>query len=140
MLLAEQELPTPPEHLSSPPVFNITRSLVLCVCFADRCPFVPFSFGHCVFCPSSIYGFWLPPWYLQTLLFIRYVHDQNIGKSFGAGKPKSICRINRQITDGGEPYIYYKGTHQLCLCLCYSDLLMGLERALSFCDMSTITG
>jgi hypothetical protein len=25
------------------------------------------SFGHCVVCPS-IYGFWLPLWYLQTLL------------------------------------------------------------------------
>ena len=28
----------------------------------------PFSFGHCVVCSSSIYGFWLPLWYLQTLL------------------------------------------------------------------------
>jgi len=27
----------------------------------------PFSFGHCVVRPSSIYGFWLPYWYLQTL-------------------------------------------------------------------------
>jgi hypothetical protein len=27
-----------------------------------------FSFGHCVVCPSSIYGFWLPSWYLQILL------------------------------------------------------------------------
>jgi hypothetical protein len=25
------------------------------------------SFGHCVVC-SSIYGFWLPLWFLQTLL------------------------------------------------------------------------
>jgi len=32
------------------------------------CPFVPFLFGHCVVCSSSIYGFWLPLWYLQTLL------------------------------------------------------------------------
>jgi hypothetical protein len=39
------------------------------VCFADRClSFCPFSFGHCVVCSSSIYGFWLPLWYLQTLL------------------------------------------------------------------------
>ena len=30
----------------------------LCVCFVDRClSFCPFSFGHCVVCPSSIYGF-----------------------------------------------------------------------------------
>ena len=27
-----------------------------------------FSFGHCVVCPSSIYGFLLPFWYFQTFL------------------------------------------------------------------------
>ena len=63
---------TLPEHLSSPPVFSgvrVTRSLVLYVCFVDRClSFCTFSFGHCVVCSSSIYGFWLPLWYLQTLL------------------------------------------------------------------------
>jgi hypothetical protein len=61
------------EHLSSPPVFSgvrVTRSLVLCVCLVDRClPFCPFSFGHCVVCPSLIYGFLLPFWYLQTIRF-----------------------------------------------------------------------
>ena len=38
--LVVQELLTLPEHLSSPPVFSgvrVTRSLVLCVCFVDRC-------------------------------------------------------------------------------------------------------
>jgi hypothetical protein len=38
--LVEQELLTFPEHLSSPPVFSgvrVTRSLVLYVCFVDRC-------------------------------------------------------------------------------------------------------
>jgi len=38
--VVEQELPTLPEHLSSPLVFGgvrVTRSLVLCVCFVDRC-------------------------------------------------------------------------------------------------------
>ena len=35
---------------------RVTRSLVLCVCFVDRClSFCTFSFGHCVVCPS-IYG------------------------------------------------------------------------------------
>ena len=52
VLLVEQELPTLPEHLSSPPVFSgvcVTRSLVLYICFVDRClSFCPFSFGHCV--------------------------------------------------------------------------------------------
>ena len=72
--LVEQELPTLPGHLSSPPVFSgvcVTRSLVLYVCFVYHClSFCTFSFGHCVVCSSSIYGFWLPFWYLQTLLII----------------------------------------------------------------------
>ena len=46
--------------------------VVLYVCFVDRClSFCTFSFGHCVLC-SSIYGFWLPLWYLQTLLRATY--------------------------------------------------------------------
>ena len=69
--LAEQELPTLPEHLSSPPVLSgvrVTRSLVSCMCFVDRClSFCTFSFGHCIVCSSSIYGFGLPIWYLQAL-------------------------------------------------------------------------
>ena len=49
---------------------RVTRSLVLYVCFVDHClSFCPFSFGHCFVCSSAIYGlFWLPLWYLQTLL------------------------------------------------------------------------
>ena len=66
--LVEQELPTLPEHPSSLPVFSwvrVTRSLVLCVCFVDRClSFCTFSFGHAVACSASMYGYW----YLQTLL------------------------------------------------------------------------
>ena len=77
--LVEQELLTLPEHLSSPPVFSgvrVTRSLVLYVCFVDRClPFCTFSFGHCVVCSSSIYRFWFPLWYLQTLLK-RYMNSK----------------------------------------------------------------
>jgi hypothetical protein len=42
----EQELPTPPEYLSSPPDFSgvrVTRSLVSCVCFVDHV--LPFCFS-----------------------------------------------------------------------------------------------
>ena len=78
--LVEQEQLTLPGHLSTPTVFGgvrVARSLVLCVCFVDRClSFRTFSFGNCVVCSSSIYGFWLPLWYHQTLLitwcFIEY--------------------------------------------------------------------
>ena len=75
--VVEEEMLTLPEHLSSPPVFSgvrFARSLLLYVCFVDRClSFCTFSFGHCVVCSSSTYGFWLPLWYLQTLL-------NNLGK------------------------------------------------------------
>jgi hypothetical protein len=38
---------------------HVTRSLVLYICFVDRyLSFCTFSFGHCVVCSSSIYGFW----------------------------------------------------------------------------------
>ena len=40
MPLGERKLPPLPDHLNSPPVFSearVIRSLVLCVCFVDRC-------------------------------------------------------------------------------------------------------
>ena len=62
--LVDQELLTLPEYTSSPPVLSgvpVTRSLILCVCFVDRClSFCTFSFGYCVVCSSSMYGIWLP--------------------------------------------------------------------------------
>ena len=56
----EQELFTFPQHLSSPPVFSgvrVTRSLVLWVCFVDRC--LSYFFWPFFVCSlsSSIYGF-----------------------------------------------------------------------------------
>ena len=68
----EQELLTLPRAHEFTPGFywvRVTRSLVLCVCFVDRClSFCTFSFGHCLDFSSLIYGFWLPLWYPQTLL------------------------------------------------------------------------
>ena len=69
--LVEKKLPTLLEHLSSPLVFSgirVTISLVLCVCFVDRYLYFCTLLGHCVVCSSSLCGFWLPLWYLQTLL------------------------------------------------------------------------
>ena len=71
MPLVEQAVLIFPEHLSWLTVLcgvRVTRSLVLCVCFVDLCLFFcPFSFGHCVV-GSSIYGFWLPLWYLLAIV------------------------------------------------------------------------
>ena len=66
--LVEQELLT---FLSSPPSFSgirVTRSVVF-MCMFCRCFFVLMSFFFWPLCclSFSIYGFWLPIWYLQTL-------------------------------------------------------------------------
>ena len=46
-----------------------SNSSYVYVYFVDCClSFSTFNFDHCVVSPSSIYGFWLPLWYLQTLL------------------------------------------------------------------------
>jgi hypothetical protein len=60
--LVEQEMSTLPEHLSSPSNFSgipVTRSST-----------------------SSIYGFWLPLWYLQTLLMIFYTVYKYMADNF----------------------------------------------------------
>ena len=50
---ASEFTPPPPPPVSSG--VRVTRCLVLCVCFVDRClSFCHFSFGRCVVCPSSI--------------------------------------------------------------------------------------
>ena len=68
--------------MNSPPVFSgvrVTRSLVLCVCFVDRSlSFCTFSFDHCAVCSSSIYGLWLPLYYLQTLLNVTGNQRTNV--------------------------------------------------------------
>ena len=56
-------------NLISPPVFSGVRSLSFC----------PFSFGHCVVCSFSIYGFWLPLWCLQTFLIPILPVLENVG-------------------------------------------------------------
>ena len=60
------------------------QSLVLYVGFVDRCSsFCTFSFGHRVTYSSSIYGFWLPLWYLQTLLSWNEIPENTLFSKFG---------------------------------------------------------
>ena len=78
------------EHLSSAPVFSgicVTPSLVLCVMFCRL------LFGHCAVCSSSIYGFWLPLWYLQTLLVTNLHHNVCKTVKFNNG-----CLYNVKLT------------------------------------------
>ena len=60
--LVEQELFTFRSTSWSRPFSSgvrVTRSLILNVCFVDRCWYF-FFWPYCVVCPSLIYGFWLP--------------------------------------------------------------------------------
>jgi hypothetical protein len=41
------------------------------------------SFGHCVVCSSSIYGFWLPLWYLLTIVLFVLLRYMDSDYPFG---------------------------------------------------------
>jgi hypothetical protein len=41
--------------------------------------FCIFPFGDCVVCLSFIYEFWLPLWYIQTLLIYHFVFSNTCG-------------------------------------------------------------
>jgi hypothetical protein len=88
MPLAEQELLTLPEYLGSFPVCSracFALSWVFCVVYCRSLLglfIFFFYFDHCVVRSSSIYGFWLPLWYLQTyyyfIFFISEVEEFRI--------------------------------------------------------------
>jgi hypothetical protein len=105
--LVGQTLLTLPEHLSSPTVFSgvrVTRSLVVCVCFADRClSFCTFFFWSlCCLFFFDIRILVASLWYLQTLL-IEYIKIKLIKL------PKFTKRIFCQFSQ------YYWGTLHYCL-------------------------
>jgi hypothetical protein len=60
-----------------------------CLFFFDirilNTPLVSSNFGHCVVCSSSIYGFWLPLWYLQTLTIVLSVLLQHTDSDYPFG-------------------------------------------------------
>ena len=101
--------------------------LVLCMCFVDRClSFYAFSFGDCVIF-SSIYGFWLPLWYLQTrltyFLLIKWkTNNYHAVELF----PKS----NRKIVNWrniDNTYIQMHGRSLSLLCRCISITSVGAK-------------
>ena len=88
----EQELLTLPEHMSSPPVFSgvrFTRSLVLCVCFVDRC----LSFGTFFFWPLCCL-FFFDIWILLTPLI--YKGNNKITEHLAIFKKEKAKLISQQ--------------------------------------------
>jgi hypothetical protein len=86
----------------------------ICVCFVYRClSFCPFSFDHCVVCSSSIYGFWFPLWYLQTLLNSCYLIFSWCGSQKGYGSKWTYDIFQRRYQRGNQnPYIEEEQTTQ----------------------------
>jgi hypothetical protein len=70
LVLVEQELLTILVHLSSPPSYGgvlAAQTLVFClVLYLRFFVILSFSLDRCIVCLPSIYGLWLPLWYLQT--------------------------------------------------------------------------
>ena len=64
------------------PVFSgvrVVQSLVFCEMLCrSLLSFCYFSFSHCIVCPSSIYSFWLPLWYLQTFFMVNIQRKHSI--------------------------------------------------------------
>jgi hypothetical protein len=104
--LVEQELLTLPEHLSSPPVFSevrVTRSLVLFVCFVDRC---------LSFCPSLVIV-------LSVLRFTDSDHHFIIFKL-----PIFPMIVRKKSYLLGVPPLTYSRLERFCLSFCiYSKTL-----------------
>ena len=62
--------PTPPENMDWHRIWYCSSFSFLCIVLKIIVYpfFLFFSFDHCVVCSFSIYGFWLPFWYLQDVL------------------------------------------------------------------------
>jgi hypothetical protein len=77
--------------MSLHPVFSgvrATRSLVLYVCFVDRClSFCIFSFGHCVVCYSSILDQGSENYNFE----IKKIHTKNVCLSGATCLPADFC-------------------------------------------------
>jgi hypothetical protein len=50
------------------------------------------SFGHCIVCPSSIYGFWLPLWYLLAIVLSVLLRYTDSDYQFGIFWP--LCYLS----------------------------------------------
>ena len=68
---------------------RVAQCLVFCAVFSRSLPVCPFSFGHCIVCPSN-YDFWLLICYLQTVC--------------ASSKQQCIRKVNKYIT---QIEVYY---------------------------------
>ena len=112
-------------------------------CFVDRCfSLYSFSFGHCIFCPSSIYRFWLP--FGVSKLFLPLSYSQCIIAIGRKNRPRCIgqnCRwMNRFIPTSiprkhttGE--FFYHGFKFSKKCICYAQTIYCSYKLSKMCSI-----
>jgi len=79
----------------------------LCSVLDPSLSLCPFTFDHCIVFPASIYGFWLPVWYLQTVpkLIESFCEEQANRRRISGHKEmlfieeRWFCPINRWLND-----------------------------------------
>jgi hypothetical protein len=92
--LLEQNLPTLPRHMTSPPFlleFLLRNHRLFCVRFLFYFLTIVFfliSFGYCIVCISLIYGFWLQLYYHQKVFLLIYFNAH-----FTLGLALVLCNI-----------------------------------------------
>ena len=121
----------------NPLVFSgvrVTRTLVLYVCFVDRClSFCPFSFGNCVVCSFQIYDSDCPFGIFK--LFMKYllvVRCRRWTVARGTCRPFPLSSIH----NGNQGPSYY--TCKIYF-LCKFINLFTLCIKLKYCSLGTIT-
>jgi hypothetical protein len=61
------------------------------------------SFGHCIVCPTLIYAFWLPLWYLLAIVssvllwFMPPRTDDTMAKKYQMGNQKAYIEVRQTI-------------------------------------------
>ena len=92
---AGTDYPSRASEFNSPLIFSgirVARSLffylMFCRLLQSLCPS---SFGHCVVCSSSNYGYRLPFWYLPSF------HRENRWRSIKNGQSRETCNIGHTI-------------------------------------------
>ena len=110
------------------PLLNLQFSVK---CFVDRCfSLYSISFGHCIFCPSSIYRFWLP--FGVSKLFLPLSYSQCIIAVGRKNRPRCIgqnCRWMNRFIPTSIPRkhtteeFFYHGFKFSTKCICYAQTI-----------------
>ena len=111
------------------PMVSFSLVIVLSVrlpCTDPGYPYGIFFFGHCVVCPSSMYGSWLPLWYLflWSLCCLSVFHVRILVTPMVSFSLVIVLSVRLPCTDPGYPYgIFFFGHCVVCPSSMYGSWL-----------------